>query len=164
LIVVIILLILGAVFIVLKIAQLNTVTSTKGSKATKEASKTTKEKGKSNKYTKECTGVEKVIIILYCWLLFPIASGFWLVLSLSGYVGSLRFEVEREGLFASSFCSSLAMLVTWAATGCIFFFEVCYCDVTHRLRGEKNVSNWYTSFFLLRIGCLSLLLQLGVYL
>jgi hypothetical protein len=148
------LVILGAVFIVLKITQLSAVPH----------SKATKEEIKSNKCTREFTDLGNAISILYRWLLFPTITGFWLALSISGYVSNFRFAVEHEGIFAFSLFSSLAMLVAWTVVGCIFFFEVCYCDVKHRLRGEKKVSNWYIPFFLLRIGCLSLLLQLGIYL
>jgi hypothetical protein len=87
-----------------------------------KAERVDKKKDKNFQIVKENTLLEKAIAILYRWLLFPIAAGFWLVLSLSGYVNSRRLTDEHEGLFASDLGSSLAMLLVWTVAGCIFFF------------------------------------------
>jgi hypothetical protein len=117
----------------------------------------------SREMAEEPTRLEKAIVIIYRWLLFPTVAGFWLVLSLSGYVNNRRLSVEHEGFFASSFGSSLAMLLAWGAASCVFFFEVCYCnEKKYPLSGEQKVSSWYVPLFLLRIASISLLLQLGI--
>jgi hypothetical protein len=103
------------------------------------------------------------IAVLYRWLAFPVTAGFWLVLSLAGYLGNLRLPVTHEGLFASAAASSLAMLLVWALAEVVFFFEGCHSKAAHPLSGEKEVSDWYIPFFLFRITALSVLLQAGVF-
>jgi hypothetical protein len=91
-----------------------------------------------------------------------IATGFWIVLSYQGTPAVSDLQSRTKVSSRPAYSLPLAMLVAWTVAGCIFF-EVCNGDVKHRLRGEKKVSSWYIPFFLLRIGCLCLLLELGIY-
>lgn len=102
---------------------------------------------------------------LYTNLIFPVAAGFYLVLSLAAYLNGLRRTTSGDQRLAGAQGDSFSLLLCFSAAAVSFLEFFCVgakAEPERQMVGLAGAKKWYIPVFLGQLAALSLLLQAGL--